>query len=264
MRLFSYLNEKQNELDLDVICKVCKPFLTDWKKFNNFSNIVLYRGMDNVSSMPEGFVKFNRIINRQPIDSNKTLHLISNEIYKQKLGIGLRSESTFCSADKKETNRYGTSYGILPIGKYALYSNPVIHDYFKDFDPSVNDAGLIVHYKKLGIFIEKILKSFKIDIKDLKKPIKEGSYYSIFSYLCDPQTVMLYDTDSYYGDKVKEFPMYLPLIKKLRQELELVIAKTKKVSLSDCVKWQNEVMLVCDSYYIFDSFGFDCLKAELK
>jgi hypothetical protein len=127
-KFINYLNEDKRDVVfqdfLYTIGNHCKPFLSDLK-----SNKVGLLFSGRATAYDVWFEK-NVRKNRQPKDSPLEIHKMLDDVFKQKTGKRLRSESLFCYSIMRLTKIYGTPYIIFPFGKYQMWYNDEIFDLF--------------------------------------------------------------------------------------------------------------------------------------
>jgi hypothetical protein len=131
MKFAIYINELADDLSgaAKLIERDCQPFLKEARQ------IWFKRGTKK--NIKSNLRKFKARSDRQPKDTPRWLHNIFDEAFKKKFGWKARSEGVFASASTYQSEVYGKSYLIFPIGDFKfVYSHHVV-DLFDDLTLSL-------------------------------------------------------------------------------------------------------------------------------
>lgn len=258
MRLYNFLTE-QTDFTQEILAK-CKPFLAERKKMQGWA----YHGTHRAPG------KYILDTNREPRDNSWTVHKFMNRIYKEKVGIPLRSASLFCTLNSGISGTYGRSLCVFPVGQYKVFMNTMIRDAMDIFDDSHLAAN---NYKEAKIDLEKILRNNNvvlsntytmqqlfdpdlIAIEDLAKlqqrtiSIMEGWGGSKLGHKTDRNITTIIETNE-ANCKETYIKYILPIQKELLEALKKVVGYVKQIKFSSIAKLdQRELMLSCKEYFL--------------
>lgn len=213
----------------EIIMKDCKPFidlLNRSNEMNKKSDSLFFRGVIHLEYKmdldPYGIHKRKTRIDRDPKDTNKFIHDDVNDIFEKKFNIRLRSDSVFATKHLGSTEGYGSSYIFFPIGDFKFFYSKYYADLYSEIS---NEPWYIYAISN-----------------DIRAALEH-------EYQEDPLYRKDFDTDREYQDyleKMKkrmklEYKEFLDNVEKTYQQGE---------TFSDIVT--EEVMFVCDSYYLVE------------
>lgn len=214
---------------VELIKNDCQPFLS-----NNLtalkSGTTLFRGISKVNPVNDTFMTIDVWANkkRSPTHTPLALHFLADMYMEETFGHAYRTSSCFVSTDITMASRYGTVYGIFPIGDYDMLYSPNVGDFYEwylsacaDVDESIfgNEKQFITDTEKYGLKFN--------SINEIKPTMKEFKYGEI--------------VDSTGQDKTSEFMNYLFYVVFPRLGYKV----TKNIDDSN----GNECMLRCEKYY---------------
>jgi hypothetical protein len=168
---------------------------------------------------------------RNPKDSSLQLHKLLDKWLFDETGIKFRSEGVFAAKSTDIATRYGDAYVIVPKGNVHYCWSPYIDDAYLLFNENESGQELtdLLHNRSARKILDPIAKEMGIaqsDIKDfideLLKPKKFGVKKAI-SILSKFPNIWVFDKD-----------------------------------LVQCPE-QNEIMIVCDSYYLVGLADYEYL-----
>jgi hypothetical protein len=216
MRLTKYIIE-ESEYSLDDVLKYTnKNFLTIIKK-NDF----IYRG-----SKPKNkdIIKLVVRKNRQPRDIDFHVHMLMDDLFKQKFGWKARSEGVFVCSDPYEASVYGSVYLFFPIGSYKFIWSKKIRDLFRVLVSNIP--------KNISVFVY-----FKREYEEEYM----GSRTGFYTYLYDK-----------HKDKFKE---YLE---------KVVIPLYTDKNLQEVFKYRSEISFKCKEYFLVNVSYKDKIREMIK
>lgn len=101
----------------------------------------------------------------KPMNTNPIVHKITNEWFYMKFGIRAREECLFVTNSTVETQNYGTSHYIFPVGGFStVHSNDV-----KDLFLKIKRKDIAVYLQKHGIDITDFTINNKTFYQDVYK-----------------------------------------------------------------------------------------------
>lgn len=118
----------------------------------------LYRGFNQIvenSILENPFIKNPR----KPLHTKLEVHTFADEWFKEKLGVGARSQCIFCTPDIHEAHKYSLGYQngcvveITPIGFYKIIFSENVVDFndhsheFDDCPEKIQDWLSAQHYQ---------------------------------------------------------------------------------------------------------------------
>ncbi len=162
-RLIKYINESPNILELEVLKKVCDPYIKLIKK-NNCKHKFLYKGTNRSYDFDTRKTRKNR----QPLNMPKKLHDYLDKLFKKKFGVRLRTETLFTTTDIEWSSQYGIPHIIIPIGKFDYYWNPKIDDLFEELPFYATERKASKSIEKYKEDLQKIVDNY-VKNKDFKK-----------------------------------------------------------------------------------------------
>lgn len=115
------------------------------------SSLQLWRGYGNCNW--KEVVKQGPIAGRQPKNNSQLAHSVSDNWFHDKFGIRFRSQSMFCTGDRKIAAHYGNVYSILPFDGYQFCWSPKIRDLYSEISLSFmkkEDADSIIELLEQG------------------------------------------------------------------------------------------------------------------
>lgn len=128
MRLKTYINEEStlNIQDIvDNIKKKCAPYFKKAGPTGDF----LYRGVRSSSLSDKRLVhKVKPRTDRRPLDTDKSLHALLDELFLKHKGWKARSEGVFLTSNRSTARAYGKVFVMFPIGSFKFLYNPDIVD----------------------------------------------------------------------------------------------------------------------------------------
>jgi len=215
----------------EIILRDCKPYLDDLKKLKETK--FLHRGMKNrlfFSNIDGISEKITVSKNRLPVDTNRYVNHYINEIFEKKFGLKLRNECVFTIPQHLSNNIYGKCYFMFPIGDYKCYTSFFVSDLFS----RLRDTDMIYFYNYLSNGL-KILSE-----ENIKEYLKRNNL------TIDVQDIL---------DAKKEFDKILDTYKEYDGVTNEFI---------NSFTLANEIMIVCDKYYLIDEKYTDQLINLLK
>lgn len=128
----------KNELGpkLDMVNRIkhdCSQIIQAYKA----SNACLYRGTNQQGTI---FVRTPRV-NRKPLDTPNSIHLLIDSELQQRGFKALRSNSLFCTSDSSEASSYGHVYAIFPKNGFDFTCWENSTDLFKSINDTLTDNG---------------------------------------------------------------------------------------------------------------------------
>jgi len=231
MKIFEVIgSERQDNVNMvDLIKEHCQPYLK-----NNLSALKegtdLYRGVSKVNPIVDTFMTVDVWTNknRKPTHTPLPLHFLADMWMEETFGYAYRSSSCFASTDYLMASRYGSVYGIFPIGEYEMLYSPKVGDLYEwylraceyvDDTAFGDDEQFVKDTRKYGLQFE--------SNEDTIYALKQFKYGEV--------------NDSTGQDKFAEFNNYLFHIVFPR----LGYRTTKYITDSN----GNECMLRCKQYY---------------
>lgn len=260
MKFINYLDEAKETLE-EVLAK-SKIFLDDANSTN--FRVTLYRGTKNGT---KSFKKIKPRSDRIPMDSSLEFHNVIDSLYKEKTGYALRSSSIFCSLNMDIASCYNNSstndpFVVVPIGAYKLFMHDGIHDMFNDVEDKkffifylkIEDAKeyIVSRWTKLndnvGKKISKVLPNDlgSIILKDSKKEKREIKKFidKTFTY----KNVII---GNYNKNELDSWsPKLYPILQKMTKISHEFIKEIKEFKLNELGNIENEIHVVCNSYYL--------------
>lgn len=214
---------------VELIKNDCQPFLS-----NNLSFLKqgksLFRGISNVNKANDLFMSFDVWANkkRSPTHTPLALHFLADMYMEETFGHAYRSASCFVTTDSMMASRYGTVYGIFPIGDYDMLYSPSVGDFYEWYLTACADVDKFAFGNEEQFMNDTEKYGLKFNsINDIKLTMKEFKHGEI--------------VDSTGEDKTSEFMNYLFYVVFPRLGYKV----TKNINDSD----GNECMLRCEKYY---------------
>lgn len=263
------LNSKEIDDALSIIEKDCQYYF-NLLKSNPENLIILYRGESEafLKKNPnlldlEYFQKLKLRKNRGPKDMDFEIHQKLDNLFDQKFGIKLRSNSLFCTRDYNMAAGYGDFVCLVfPIGKFEYYWNPDVIDLFSILDSyewyhKGNEESLRDIYD--STYGEQLLGSYYLNNQDsgtnnVEKALK---YFSNQSVDFDD---LVWVPDISFEEWI-ETRTKRNEIKQNKALNELVDGYISS-NIEDSRK--QEIMLVCDEYYLLTIFRNEAMNKYLK
>ena len=150
MRFKEYLLEDTQEISAFVAEK-CKPFLNatnidadEWYK------APLYRGLDTKSGekltltdngRPKACLIKTVRTDRIPLDTPKEISRLTDDVFEHIFGWRPRSQGMFCSGSRTQTEDYGKTYQVIPIGELKYIWSPKVADMMTSIKRIASDAS---------------------------------------------------------------------------------------------------------------------------
>jgi hypothetical protein len=212
MRLQSYINEYIGD-DEDV--DRVDGILSKCRDFiKECGRKLLYRG---VSSDEAILVKTARK-SRTPKDTSIEVHKMLDKMFYEEFGVRPRSHGVFATSDINASLDYGTPYVFLPKGKYSYIWSPKISDLFSD------------HVEGFEAQLEavKMKREYELEIVFSKKDLSKQQ------------------KDKYIAKRMKEETDIL------MKNLRTAVKTYQMNNLKGAIKSQNEIMFLCNSYYLIN------------
>lgn len=209
---------------IEIIEKDCRPFLKQIKKADGF----IYR-VSGRRPGPMGIIKVSSHIatGRDPSAMNKTIHNLLNQAFEKLFGWKVRDGVPVSgNIDVSDTTGiWGLTSIAFPIGDFGFVWSPKIDDL--NFDTFTNAPN--------------------VSVKDYISSNLNSDEYNEF--MKGTQPGLNYD-------------MPLPLQKKIVKLLEkgLVLNKYTDGDLKKAVQSDNEIFVICDSYYLVYPDYYQFLK----
>ena len=218
-----FLNENSNPSYTEIL-EMIKRDCEQWMSTHGDS-IKLYRGISgaDLTSSEGGMTRqvspglYGKDIligsvrnNRMPRDISKIAHYNMDAIFKERVGIPLRSASLFVAKDPSGLNHYGKVYQIFPIGEYHYAWSPYMHDpysVFVDRDFSEDHLKVVI-----GDVLPQVNEKFKTNYKRVSELTYANDQHIAYALSLVP--------DMWYFDEH-----------------------------IDKADGNTEIMLVCDKYY---------------
>lgn len=217
MKLFEINETKDINESAQLIKENCKQFIREGAP-------VLYRGIKMSSPRIKNINSLLKSLevrkNRNPSDSSKQLHALLNNFFNEHMGVKIRSEAMFCTGSSIIATQYGSGRFngsppvVIPIGDFEYTWSPIIDDAFDRFEQS--------WYSNSWSDINKLLKSVwqHLDLQsDIQDPDTNDRFEAV-EYLLDE-----------HGKELYKF----------------------NTDLKEAAKSKNEIMIVCDEYYILEN-----------
>ena len=132
----TYLDEStylgEDEISPEEAAKIIKERGHEWEKIiggfrTDSVNWIIYRGM-RVRFSPDICIKYPRT-SRRPLTTDKNVHELADDYFKQKFGIKFRSETIFVSRSQPLAETYGDPYVIFPLDRVNFAWSPKVQDF---------------------------------------------------------------------------------------------------------------------------------------
>lgn len=213
------INSRNPQELADLIKRDCKKWLNE---VSDISEYKIFRGTNSIMKRPESILyKKDVRKNRQPKDTSKAVHDIFDEYFEKNFGWKMRSESLFVTGDESIASEYGYAYMVLPIGDYNYCWSPKVPDLTGYFEYEVRKRVQNAYNEK------------KISDYDAELLIYTNSHL--------PFSVWNIDRVSFD-------------YKKLTFQI-LDDGEYTDINLKRAIKTKNELMIACDSYYVFNNIN---------
>lgn len=233
MRFESYLTEATGVSDKEMgrfetnwkrVERECAPVLKDLRKIGSKDKPLFFIRGTYTDAPIEGEIRLVRKM-RSPKDTSQMVHKWMDDYFAEKYKFRMRSNGLFVKGNKNIVSSYGSEHIILPIGKYKYYWSEDIEDLFQI-------SGTIMISDKF--------RQYGRDKFDPESPEYHEWYMESFKV----------DTSIRAGKLKEDFPEHYELIK--GWILEGLNASTYKTTgLKRALQSKNEIVLKCDSYWIF-------------
>lgn len=277
MRLKKYLTE---ESSIDVLYKECSSYIQEWKSVGLKNGLL--RGVKDSFSIK----KIDATKYRLPRDIALSNSAFVDKIYKDTVGINLRSSTGFCTHMEKMAKYYGNMYYAVPIGSYKLYVNPKIRDLFTDIfawqdkplfsgtgaplDPmkivseTIGDDGIRIPSDMQATRIKStstrvllpflLTKSEKDRINRLNQEYLSQDnliYEKLFGIFGKKQKQESTDGSRKLSGEEAYNLFWKYAFNNLETKVIDLIKKTRQMSLSETLNFkEHEIMLSCKEYYL--------------
>lgn len=219
----SFIDKEKQELIKEIkesLLRDCKPILSDLKKVQKetVEFKFLWRGLGKKGIFADGvdFEKFVPLKNRKPIDTSIALHKYINDYFEEKFGVRIREECVF--ADTFRNSIYGEPHMMFPIGEYTVYYSDKISDFYRDSNNSIEITYFNFYMKNVDEYSEESLDRF------VNKWEKIGEI--------DAKKELIWDEKDWFDENFLE-----------------TYKKYDGVNY-DIMRVNNEVMIMCDKYYL--------------
>jgi len=212
------------------ISKDCAPY---FKAVKGKTIPFLYRNMKFSADLGIKKVRKNRI----PLDTNRHVHELYDNILEDLYGFKGRSSALFCSGDSEGFNlEYGPNCIVFPIGKFEFIWSSKVKDSFH----SIGYQGL--------------MKAFRDEYsKELTELYNNSNFKSLGYKLYDyaNEIIIAY----FQGDKIE--PAETKFIESVVERIIVNKFDYKDNNLREALQSKNEIMLNCDSYYYFEQKTYE-------
>lgn len=127
MRLTQYIRESVTDIEyaIENIKKKSAPYFKAAGPNGDF----LYRGSKSYYlSDKRSVIKTKSRTDRQPLDTDKSLHELLDELFLEYKGWRARSEGVFVTSNRSSAHAYGKVFIMFPIGSFKFLYNPDVVD----------------------------------------------------------------------------------------------------------------------------------------
>jgi hypothetical protein len=291
MRFKQYLKENKTVSFEEVITMIwndCQPYLKDLIKTGKFRGF-MYSGRSSHSS----FFKGNVHSYREPKDTDKQVHEMLDNKLKKKFGWNGRSNSIFCTGNKKQADNYGYIFIIFPTNKYKFIYNPDVEDFVDvipediyewdefldkdEIDDKIEDDALEEWEEKYNT--PGTLGNFYYDGNELPDNIRDENDAEefILNNLSDfdleeeddysdyeLQWVPEMDLESFIDYEYRDYWMQTHqkelkdmTMQEIEDRIDSYVSQCKSTDIHKAIKTGNEIMVNCKEYYAFSSEDYE-------
>jgi len=143
----TFLTEETRDL-IEYLRTYCQPAISDFLNAKNY----LWRGMNPKG--PRDKWEYDKAIidgyfgqrreNRRPRDTPPWAHELIDEFFEVEFDMKLRSSTVFAFNNRSKAGGYGSTFAMIPVGKYTIYWSPKVEDLtselFPDLESGVDDG----------------------------------------------------------------------------------------------------------------------------
>lgn len=219
-RFNQYINENNQVMEIiENIRKKCKPYLKEYNRYfrNNQFFYQLYSGRNTSTN----YMKVKVRKNRTPKDMLPETHNFLDLLFKERFRIKARSESVFCTGNRRVAEKYGKTFVIFPVGKYEILWSDKVNDLYSYIDTE-------------SLFLDNI---------------EYVAIHGCYNGYTDVEFKNCVETRTKELEKIR------------KDGLEDIVSEYNKGNLFKAIHSGNEIMLVCNKYIaVLESFFIKNIK----
>lgn len=266
MKYLKYF-ENHNNIDVKKIAQLiksdCKPFIEELKRCGlgtrTINHHLIYRGFKEAEryEISPGIYQVTNHGQRSPLHTSVEVSDIFDDNFSKKFGVRPRKDGFYATKSKFVARDYGKPYLLFPIGEFRYFWNPNIDDFYTEIRDLDWYDGLF-EYEDLSSNYDEMYGSNRNGVwtymgselsDDLEDSIDSAKLeFPELSKKSDSTVANLL----YWKPEISEDEYEAEMNDKMYDDIESMVSGY--IDSKDYEKVLNqEIMFICDEYYLIDS-----------